>query len=113
MANSLARNVASRRISFVSWNVRGLGKPTKLNKVLSHLDNLGAQIAFIQETHLNVSDHTKVRRRWVSQSFHSLFNSKARGVARAGDCYRRTRRLPRATNGVGAPSSVALGPTSH
>ena len=81
MANSLARNVASRRISFVSWNVRGLGKPTKLNKVLSHLDNLGAQIAFIQETHLNVSDHTKVRRRWVSQSFHSLFNSKARGVA--------------------------------
>ena len=60
MANSLARNVASRRISFVSWNVRGLGKPTKLNKVLSHLDNLEAQIAFIQETHLNVSDHTKV-----------------------------------------------------
>src|SRR4029434_9070315 len=81
MAISLARNVASRRISFVSWNVRGLGKPTKLNKVLSHLDNLGAQIAFIQETHLNVSDHTKVRRRWVSQSFHSIFNSKATGVA--------------------------------
>src|SRR4029434_6003169 len=29
------------------------------------------------------------------------------------DCYRRTRRLPRATNGLGALSSVALGPTSH
>lgn len=81
MANSLTRGVAGRPITFVSWNVRGLGKPTKLNKVLSHLDILGAQIAFIQETHLTISDHTKIRKRWVSQSFHSLFNNKARGVA--------------------------------
>lgn len=74
-------NNAHRSISFASWNVRGLGKSAKLSKVLSHLDNLGAQIAFIQETHLNVFDQATIRRRWVSQSFHSSFNSKARGVA--------------------------------
>src|SRR4029434_3120719 len=39
--------------------------------------------------------------------------TKQERAYRAGDCYRRTRRLPRATNGLGAPSSVALRPTSH
>src|SRR4029434_4328680 len=34
-------------------------------------------------------------------------------VCRAGDCCRRPRRLPRATNWLGAPSSVALRPTSR
>lgn len=38
-------------ITFASLNVRGLGKPTKLNKVLSHLDSLGANV-YLQETHL-------------------------------------------------------------
>uniref|UniRef100_A0A673GPH0 exodeoxyribonuclease III n=1 Tax=Sinocyclocheilus rhinocerous TaxID=307959 RepID=A0A673GPH0_9TELE len=71
----------SRVINFVSWNVKGLGRPSKLNKVITHLDSLQAKIVFLQETHLNVSDHTKLRRRWVSQSFHSLFSSRARGVA--------------------------------
>lgn len=68
-------------ITFASWNVRGLGKPTKLNKVLSHLDSLGVKVAYLQETHLKKSDHTKIRRRWVAQSYHSLFNSRSRGTA--------------------------------
>lgn len=68
-------------INFASWNVKGLGRPTKLNKVLAHLNTLHVQIAFLQETHLSVSEQMKLRRSWVSQSFHSLFNSRARGVA--------------------------------
>ncbi len=68
-------------VTFASWNVRGLGKPTKLNKVLSHLDSLGAKVAYLQETHLNMSDHMKICRGWVAQSYHSLFNSRARGTA--------------------------------
>lgn len=68
-------------ITFASWNVRGLGKPTKLNKVLSHLDSLGVKVAYLQDTHLNKSDHMKVRRHWVGQSYHSLFNSRSRGTA--------------------------------
>lgn len=79
-ASNTTHRVASRPITFASWNVRGLGKSTKLNKVLSHLDNLGAQIAFNQETHLNISDNARIRRRWVSQSFHSIFESKAVGL---------------------------------
>lgn len=39
------------------------------------------QIAFLQETHLSLSDHVKLRRKWVSQSYHSLFNGRARGAA--------------------------------
>ncbi len=39
------------------------------------------KMVFLQETHLNISDHTKLCRRWVSQYFHSLFSSRARGVA--------------------------------
>ncbi len=68
-------------INFVSWNVKGLGRPSKLNKVITHLDGLQDKIVFLQETRLNTSDHTKLRRRWVSQSFHSLFSSRAKGVA--------------------------------
>lgn len=68
-------------ITFASWNVRGLGKPTKLNKVLSHLDSLGAKVVYLQETHLKKSDHMKIRRCWVAQSYHSLFNSRSRGTA--------------------------------
>lgn len=49
--------------------------------MITHLDGLQAKIVFLQETHLNISDHAKLRRRWVSQSFHSLFSSRARGVA--------------------------------
>lgn len=77
----LTLGAAGTPVTFASWNVRGLGKPTKINRVLSHLDTLGVKVAFIQETHLTLSGHKKVNRGWVSQSFHSLFNSKARGVA--------------------------------
>lgn len=73
--------VIGSSLTFASWNVRGLGKPTKINKVLSHLDSLGVKIAYLQETHLKTSDHMKIRRSWVAQSYHSLFNSKARGTA--------------------------------
>lgn len=67
-------------ITFASWNVRGLGKSSKLNRVLSHLDSLRVKVAYLQETHLKKSDHTKIRRQ-VAQSYHSLFNSRSRGTA--------------------------------
>ncbi len=66
---SLTHIPINRVINFVSWNVKGLGRPSKLNKVITHLDGLQAKIVFLQETHLNISDHTKLHRRWVSQSF--------------------------------------------
>lgn len=59
-------------IHFASWKVKGLGRPTKLNKVLTHLDSMHIQIAILQETHLSLSDHVKLRRKWVLQTYHSL-----------------------------------------
>uniref|UniRef100_A0A8C7XGJ8 Reverse transcriptase domain-containing protein n=1 Tax=Oryzias sinensis TaxID=183150 RepID=A0A8C7XGJ8_9TELE len=68
-------------LRFVSWNVKGLNSPIKRKKVISHLKQLNTKIAFLQETHLKVADHLKMRFGWVGQLYHSSFNSKARGVA--------------------------------
>ena len=68
-------------VRFTSWNVRGLGGPIKRSRVFSHLKSLNTDIAFLQETHLCVNDHARLRKPWVGQVFHSNFNSKARGTA--------------------------------
>uniref|UniRef100_A0A3B5RAA6 Reverse transcriptase domain-containing protein n=1 Tax=Xiphophorus maculatus TaxID=8083 RepID=A0A3B5RAA6_XIPMA len=70
-----------REIHFTSFNCRGLNNPVKRSKVLHHMQRLGAQIAFLQETHLKNVDHVKLKRTWVSQVYHSSFNTKSRGVA--------------------------------
>lgn len=68
-------------LRYISWNVKGLNSPVKRKNVISHLRQLNTRIAFIQETHLKLSDHLKLRLGWVGQLYHSSFNSKARGVA--------------------------------
>ena len=45
------------------------------------LQYLGVGIAFLQETHLQNRDHSKIHKEWVGQMFHSQFNCKGRGVA--------------------------------
>lgn len=80
MADLSGRDV-SRSIRLISWNVRGLGGPIKRTKVLSHLKSLKTDIAFLQETHLRLCDHTRLRKPWVGQVFHSSFNSRSRGTA--------------------------------
>ena len=70
-----------RSIRLTSWNVRGLGGPIKRTKVLSHLKSVKTDIAFLQETHLRLCDHTRLRKPWVGQVFHSNFNSRSRGTA--------------------------------
>lgn len=66
---------------FITWNVKGMNCPKKRSKVLSHLKHLKAEIIFLQETHLRISDHARLRKSWIGQVFHSSFNSKSRGVA--------------------------------
>uniref|UniRef100_A0A8C9ZN56 exodeoxyribonuclease III n=1 Tax=Sander lucioperca TaxID=283035 RepID=A0A8C9ZN56_SANLU len=72
---------AGNTLRICSWNCKGLNHPIKRSKVLHHLRHLGAQIAFLQETHLKVSDQSRLRRGWVGQLYHSTFHSKARGAA--------------------------------
>lgn len=68
-------------INFVSWNVKSLNHPVKRKKVLTHLHQLKADIAFLQETHLCISDHSRLRSGWIGQIYHSKFNCKSRGAA--------------------------------
>ena len=68
-------------LKFVSCNCNGLNQPIKCSKVLHHLQQLGASIVFLQDTHLKSSSHFRLTWRWVSQVFHSSFNGKSMGGA--------------------------------
>lgn len=68
-------------LTFSSWNVKGLNNPVKRSKVLCHLKSMNTDIIFLQETHFKNDSHSKLRARWIGQSFHSSFASKARGTA--------------------------------
>ena len=82
MASSVLNSSANIcQINFVSWNVKSLNNLVKRRKVLSHLNQLNTDIAFLQETHLTTFDHSKLRGGWVGQVFHSNFHSKSRGTA--------------------------------
>lgn len=39
-------------LKFLSYNVKGLNSPTKRHKILKELQHYGADIVFLQETHL-------------------------------------------------------------
>ena len=80
MANTNQRSTLDS-IRFVSWNVRGLGGPVKRSRVFSHLKDLKTDIAFLQETHMRICDHTRLRKPWVGQMFHSSYDSRSRGTA--------------------------------
>lgn len=68
-------------IRFTSFNCKGLNNPIKRSKILHHLYYLGAHVIFLQENHLKVSDHSKLKRGWVGQTYHSSFQGKSRGTA--------------------------------
>lgn len=68
-------------ICFISWNVKGANQPTKINKIISHLQDLKGDIVFLQETHLHSGETTRIRRSRFSQLYHSKFSARARGAA--------------------------------
>ncbi len=66
---------------FISWNVKGVNNPVKGQKVISHLQQLKVDVAFLQETHLCNASVLGLKRSWVGQLYHSKFNAKAQGTA--------------------------------
>lgn len=68
-------------VNFVSWNIKGMGSPIKRSRVFIHLKRLNADIVFLQQTHIRTTDQVRFKCPWISEVFHSNFNSKARGVA--------------------------------
>ena len=71
----------TRPVQCVSLNARGLNNAVKRQKIVSYLQQLQADIAFIQETHLKNDSVNYLKRNWVGQLYHSRFNAKARGTA--------------------------------
>lgn len=65
-----------QQFQFISWNVRGLNGPVKRANIFQHLKFLGADIVFLQETHLKIKDHSRFWQPWLGQVFHSVFDSR-------------------------------------
>lgn len=76
-----ANSSISRSIQCVSLNAKGLNNVVKRQKIVTYLQQLKTEIAFIQETHLKSNSVKYLKRKWVGQLFHSQFNVKARGTA--------------------------------
>lgn len=69
-------------IRIASYNVNGLHNPVKRVKILSKLKRDRVQIAYIQETHLNDSEHAKLNRMGFKHVYSSSYGSgHRRGVA--------------------------------
>lgn len=66
MANiNNTRGYDGRPANFISWNVKSLNHPVKFKKVFSHLKQLSADIAFLQETHIHSCDSSRLVRGWA------------------------------------------------
>lgn len=68
-------------LTMLSWNVRGINSPIKRGKVYAHLKKIGAEIIFLQETHIKTTARFSIKAPWMSQVYQSSFSTKARGVA--------------------------------
>lgn len=54
--------------------------PVKCSRIFSHLKQLKTDVLFLQETHLRLEDHTRLRKAWVNHIFHYKFNNISREV---------------------------------
>lgn len=76
------RSMTSGKINIISYNVNGLLNPIKRNKVLTKMKREQAQIVYLQETHLDLKEHEKLKRLGFTNMFSSSYKSgRRRGVA--------------------------------
>uniref|UniRef100_A0A8C2DY46 exodeoxyribonuclease III n=1 Tax=Cyprinus carpio TaxID=7962 RepID=A0A8C2DY46_CYPCA len=64
-------------VQFVTWNCKGLNGAVKRGNILAHFRKLGADVVFLQETHLK----NHAQKQLYKNVFHSKFNCKSRGTA--------------------------------
>uniref|UniRef100_A0A3Q1G7L0 exodeoxyribonuclease III n=1 Tax=Acanthochromis polyacanthus TaxID=80966 RepID=A0A3Q1G7L0_9TELE len=67
-------------LKFLSWNVKGANVAIKRKKLLLYLKQKKVDVCFLQETHLDNEESTKLQRDWVSKIFYSAYSSSQRGV---------------------------------
>lgn len=58
-------------LKIASWNLKGLNNVIKKKKILIYLKSSKVDIAFVQETHLNMKESLKLRFSWVGKVFSS------------------------------------------
>lgn len=68
-------------LKIVSWNVRGLRTQTKITTTINHLMKIGADICFLQETHITISELGNLKFKQFHNVLSSTYNSKQRGVS--------------------------------
>lgn len=72
----------NRSLKIASFNINGVLNPVKRGKILSKLKKDRIQIAFLQESHLNDSEHAKLNKSGFKNVYFSSHGSgKRRGVA--------------------------------
>lgn len=68
-------------VIIATFNINGVLNPVKRGKILSKLKKDKTQVAFLQETHLNDSEHAKLNRSGFKHVFFSSYASgRRRGV---------------------------------
>lgn len=64
-----------QRLRVISLNVNGVLNPQKRTKILSKLRKEKTQVALIQETHLNETEHLKLKQRGFKYLFSASYKS--------------------------------------
>lgn len=64
-------------VKLIAWNCKWLNRAVKRGNVLARLQRLGADIAFLQKTHLKNHALKQLHRNWVGHVFHSSFSGTA------------------------------------
>lgn len=65
----------------LTLNVKGINHCIKRKRIINYLKQHQIDIALLQETHLNDTEHLKLKQGGFNQVFFSSFTSRARGVA--------------------------------
>uniref|UniRef100_A0A803J3S5 exodeoxyribonuclease III n=1 Tax=Xenopus tropicalis TaxID=8364 RepID=A0A803J3S5_XENTR len=68
-------------IKIISWNVNGINSPIKPKRILQELKKYDADIALLQETHLNADENQKLCSSWVAENIYSPAINKKGGVS--------------------------------
>lgn len=68
-------------LKIITWNVQGLRTPNKRMRVLRHLKRLKADIALLQETHLENKNFFRLKKLWVEEIHGSAAKGKKGGVS--------------------------------
>ena len=65
----------------LTLNVKGINHCIKRKRIINYLKQHQIDMALLQETHLNDTEHTNLRQGGYNQVFFSSFTTRARGVA--------------------------------